>query len=603
MTKWQKLEYLAILLIILGASWMRKIVFSSWEMPLLVAYGLVLIPAVFFLCGVRFKQHGKLYLLPFVLHFLVTIFSCYLWHIYRIYERGYDSLYRDLVDKHGIPHVAWGFLSSRLPGVAWELGLCVLGFLLGYGLARRRDKESKKKFPVFKIAALLAMLLVLGIGIQLYVKWREVSREKKIPVWIEQLAHKDPKVRENAASNLEDLTEAGFWEVNLDDIEVEKLFQVLDDPNPKVRVGALSFLSYLGGGGLVAKQKVDATRVEKLMQILDDPDPKVRVEVLSFLRHLGGREIVEKVKLKLKDEDAEVRTKAAVAVFRLRPLGDIGPLIVAAEDESEEVRGAVAAALGKSKYPEAYQVLLKLSQDESQSVRARAIAGLGDLWDKKAVPLIIAALDDQSPEVRWWSCTALRYVGGKESIRPLIEVLGKKDVDVRGGSLHETANLALFQITLQEGVEGYESWNNWWKENKDTFDPVERAREVLRSEASEMDLFPVFRRIAFHRMTEFKPRLRNILSERDKLIGGMAKWSATTLAEWGELDGLAYFFSELKDPHSTDRPLSMYYLRRLTGQFFYGDPEAWLKWWDENKSRIRWNEKHHIFEVVGDMVK
>ena len=448
-----------------------------------------------------------------------------------------------------------------------------------------------KKFNILKVFIFVGVLLSVGLGVVFPAEKPRTREEQKVAVWINQLGDEDPKVREDAALSLKKFVVFPFPEPNIEDIEVEKLFQALDDPNPKVRVGALSFLSYLGGRGLVQKQKVDATRVEKLMQILDDSEPKVRVEVLSFLRHLGGREIVEKVKLRLKDEDAEVRTKAAVALFRLRPLGDIGSLIAAAEDENDWVRCGAAEALGLSKYPEAYQVLLRLCEDKSQSVRYCAVTALGDYGDKRAEPVLLTALNDPNPKIRWGAAYALGHIGEKESISPLVELLKKKDVEVKGG-LHDIVNFALFKITLQEDLEGYESWNNWWKANKDSFDPVEEVRELLQSEKG---CFPAFRRIAYHRkMEELRPELRSMLSEKDNIKGLV---SAGILAKWGDLDGLAYFFSALK----RDRSLNVLgWLSELTGQFFYGDPEAWLKWWQDNKSRIRWNEKHHIFEVVEE---
>jgi len=420
-----------------------------------------------------------------------------------------------------------------------------------------------KKFHMLKVFIFVGLASIVGLGTLLAYEEPRTREEQKIAVWINQLADKDPKVREDAASSLE---EFAYRNVFLYTIPVNK------------------------------------TQVEKLLQALNDPNPKVRMGVIVFLSDLGGRDIAEKVKLKLKDEDAEVRLTAARALTDLRPLGDIGSLIAAADDENEEVRGVVATALGESKYPEAYQVVLRLSQDEDQFVRYCALLALGEYGDKRAEPILIALLNDPDPEIRSAAASALRYIGGKKSIRPLIEMFRQKDEENWAVSLHETVDLALTQITLKEYGYGYEWWDDWWKENKDTFDPVERVREVLRSEASEIELEPAFRRIGFYRMTEFKPELRNMLSESegDKSIGGMARLSATTLAEWGEFDGLAYLFSALKDAHPKIRPFLMYDLRELTGQFFYGDHEAWLKWWEENKSRIHWNEKHHIFEVIEE---
>jgi HEAT repeat protein len=411
---------------------------------------------------------------------------------------------------------------------------------------------------ILKVFIFLGLASIAGLGALLGEEPR-TREEQKLAVWIDQLADKGPKAREGAALSLEDFA------------------------------GRNVILS------------ANETQIKKLLQALDGPDPKVKVGTLAFLRRLGGKEIVEKVKLKLQDEDAEVRAEAAAALIDLRPLGDIGPLIAAAQDQNERVRGAVASALGNSKYPEAYQVLLRLSQDESDDVRYSALSALEDYGDKRAEPLLIALLNDPNPQIRWGAAHALYYVGGKNSVGPLIEVLGKKDLYVSGESLHETVNSSLREITMTASEQhGYEWWNNWWKEHKDSFDPVGRLREWLRSEVSENDWALAVRKIELHKMKELKADLRtSMLSEKgSRKDKSRALLSALILAEWGELEGLAYLFSALKDTHPKTESFPIYYLRKLTGQFFCGDPEAWLNWWEENKSSIRWNEKHHIFEAV-----
>lgn len=410
-----------------------------------------------------------------------------------------------------------------------------------------------RNFHMLKVFIFVGLASIVGLGTLLAYEEPRTRQEEMVALWIDQLLDKDPKVREDAASSLE-------------------------------RFAYRNVILYT--------IPVNEAQVKKLLQALDDPDPNVKVGALAFLWRLGGRDIVEKVKIKLKDEDAEVRAAAARTLTDLRPLGDIGPLIAAAEDENERVRGVVAAALGESKYPEAYQVLVRLCEDESEFVRYYVVSALGDYGDKRAEPLLIAALNDPDPDIRSAAASALGYIGGKKSIRPLIEVFRRKDEN-GGFTLHETVNLALFEITLQGGLEGYESWSNWWKENKDTFDPMERVREMLQSE-SHISVSFALRRIKSHRMEELRPELHSMLGEKDNIK--LEPWvSALSLAEWGDLDGLAYFFWALKKERRV-----MEELRKLTGQFFYGDPEAWLKWWEENKSRIRWNEKHHIFEVVEE---
>jgi len=235
----------------------------------------------------------------------------------------------------------------------------------------------------------------------------------------------------------------------LRDDAADRLAELFDDPDRRVRVAALA--GVLGAGG-VEGAVVGGARLGKL---LHDPDPVARAEAAEVLHELG-RPAVAPVRALLADPDprvrrAALRAAAAVADARLVPV-----LLDALASPGE--RGAAARALVAVGAPAAGPLLAKLSDPETprvlrlelprilrrlpsraayeglhalawiddDHVRLRILGALGQLRATLALPP--EPLEDVEALVERELRSAYRLLGGWEVCRerygrPLLEVL------------------------------------------------------------------------------------------------------------------------------------------------------------------------------------
>jgi len=143
MTKWQKWEYLGILLAVSATFWTQKIEFEAWEIPALGVYSLVLMPGVLFLSGFRFRQRGKLYLIvPALFGFVLAFSSCF-WGTYRLHQWRSRCLLYDPLGGQSIYRWGWKYLAGNLPHLAVGFTVPAVVFLLGYAFAKWREKKRK----------------------------------------------------------------------------------------------------------------------------------------------------------------------------------------------------------------------------------------------------------------------------------------------------------------------------------------------------------------------------------------------------------------------------------------------------------------------------
>ena len=179
----------------------------------------------------------------------------------------------------------------------------------------------------------------------------------------------------------------------------------------------------------------------------------------------------------LKDQDAEVRSKAIEGLWESEEPSLINPLInLLEQDGSENVQAAAATALGKfamlaelKKLRPSYtskvcQALLTVIDDKSKpiEVRRRALEAAAPLslpWVKKAImaayqshnskfkasaiyamgrnchrfwlPMLIKELSSADAEIRYEAAGACGEIGEEEAVAYLIELIRDPDVDVQ----------------------------------------------------------------------------------------------------------------------------------------------------------------------------
>ncbi|MCX7840301.1 MAG: HEAT repeat domain-containing protein, partial [Anaerolineae bacterium] len=171
--------------------------------------------------------------------------------------------------------------------------------------------------------------------------------------------------------------------------------------------------------------------VPLLIAALRDEDANVRERAAYALGEIGDVRAVEPLLVALRDENADVRGRAADALGRIGDVRAVEPLLVALRDESRLVRASAADALGKIGDVRAVEALLVALRDEDTSVHTSAVGALGEIGDVQAVEPLLVALRDEDAMVRLRAADALVKIGDARAVEALLVALRDEDAMVR----------------------------------------------------------------------------------------------------------------------------------------------------------------------------
>ncbi|RMG61082.1 MAG: hypothetical protein D6713_01120 [Deltaproteobacteria bacterium] len=282
--------------------------------------------------------------------------------------------------------------------------------------------------------------------------------EKCIPALMDVLRRGSSREKANALFVIEQL-EAGE--------AVPLIRKLVHDPNPDVRVRAISALGKIAGeenvsfivdflgdededlrnaaitvlgevgeealpylasvfqsgttrervSALKALGRIPSERSYKLLvEGLGDVEPQVRYQACVSLGDLGMGKAVEVLVRLFNDPVGYVREAAVDAVAKLASPGD--PIIrKLLEEGNEGEKISAAAVVRKRKFTAFSRHLAFLLKDPSPAVRVAAAAALIELEDPATIEPLVNALKDE--QVRWFAILALKRFGHK-NIRPLL---------------------------------------------------------------------------------------------------------------------------------------------------------------------------------------
>lgn len=183
--------------------------------------------------------------------------------------------------------------------------------------------------------------------------------------------------------------------------------------------------------------------MEELSRLLDELSCGEDEKAEAALSHLTvwGYEVVESLKERLLNPDADVRWWAVRALAEIQDDRVSELLVKALSDPDQGVRWCAGLALRKHPSEEAAPVLLKMLSDESaltrrlvgdalvaigkpvvprlleaaehgeHTVRLEAIRALAKIGDERAIPILFEALDDSSALVEYWADEGLENMG------------------------------------------------------------------------------------------------------------------------------------------------------------------------------------------------
>ena len=132
---------------------------------------------------------------------------------------------------------------------------------------------------------------------------------------------------------------------------------------------------------------------------MESGDSNEKIKILETLDDTDNPEIIEKMILKLDDEDIQVRGEAfSSLVFNENKISNF--LIKSLESTSKNIRGFASLVLANRNEKEAIPELIKLGKDERSMVRSCAIGALGHLKAVEAKEIFLQSLLDSNLEVR-----------------------------------------------------------------------------------------------------------------------------------------------------------------------------------------------------------
>jgi len=139
---------------------------------------------------------------------------------------------------------------------------------------------------------------------------------------------------------------------------------------------------------------------------------------------LDSMELVAKLIDLLKDDNYEVREKAAQSIVRAKNNSPVKQLLKAIASDDPNYRNSAAETLiliGEAIIP----FLIDELDSDDKDVRKFLVDVMGEIKSEKAVPYLIAAIDDLDENVAEGACESLGKIGSAEAVDALIHALTK----------------------------------------------------------------------------------------------------------------------------------------------------------------------------------
>jgi len=161
---------------------------------------------------------------------------------------------------------------------------------------------------------------------------------------------------------------------------------------------------------------------------------------------------IETLIVALKDKDELVRNKAIGALWELKDIRAVEPLVVVLkEDKNKLIRERAASILGELKDARAVEPLITALKDDKWYVRKNAVLALGSIKDMRVKKALVTALKDNDVDVRYaagWMLKKMRdnwsYPKGKKLLKSL--QISKKDEGDDGLSIQGVGIVCLLML-------------------------------------------------------------------------------------------------------------------------------------------------------------
>ena len=169
--------------------------------------------------------------------------------------------------------------------------------------------------------------------------------------------------------------------------------------------------------------------LEKISEILDFGNTEEKIKILEKLDQTDNPVILEKIILKLDDEDIKVRGEAfSSLVLNENKISDI--LIENLNSTNKNIRGFAVLVLANRMDINAIPEIIKLTKDKRSMVRACAIGALDHLKVREAERIFLDSLLDSNLEVRKSSLQAIINLKIPIPDSKIKEIIKEKDDEI-----------------------------------------------------------------------------------------------------------------------------------------------------------------------------
>ena len=170
--------------------------------------------------------------------------------------------------------------------------------------------------------------------------------------------------------------------------------------------------------------------MENISKILELGSCEEKIKILETLDCTENPEFLEKIILKLDDDDIQVRGEAfSSLVLNKNKISNF--LIKSLNSTSKNVRGFASLVLANRNETSAIPEIIKLAKDEHSMVRACAIGALGYLKAQDAKEIFLESLLDSNLEVRKSALQAVIDLNITISENKINEIIKEKDPEIK----------------------------------------------------------------------------------------------------------------------------------------------------------------------------
>jgi len=169
--------------------------------------------------------------------------------------------------------------------------------------------------------------------------------------------------------------------------------------------------------------------LKNILNILELGSCEEKIKILETLDSTDNPKILEKIILKLDDDDIQVRGEAfSSLVLNENKISNF--LIKSLNSASKNIRGFVSLVLANRNETTAIPEIIKLVKDERSMVRSCAIGALGYLKAQEAKEIFLGSLLDSNLEVRKSAIQAVIDLNIAISENKIKEIIKENDPEI-----------------------------------------------------------------------------------------------------------------------------------------------------------------------------